>query len=238
MVDSEAIELGYELDNFTVNVGNGVLEPVLNELETISSLAHRQSRVDNNPTPASLTLLVSESIPFNTKQRPVVEKVLGEALYWADHPYDASKRQQTLLYVGGEGGVGKSQIIKAIMAGMDLIRRKEEVILMAPTGAAADNIGGNTFHTSLGISITRSQGHAMTSRVKKLWSRKTIIIIDEVSMMDLGMFGVINNHCKLARSLDRSSTEFFGGLPMVILKVHRPRPPRSRSRRATVFSIS
>lgn len=39
---------------------------------------------------------------------------------------------------------------------MDLIRRKEEVILMALTGAAVDNIGGNTFYTSLGISITRN----------------------------------------------------------------------------------
>ena len=47
-----------------------------------------------------------------------------------------------LLYVGGEGGVGKSQVIKAIVAGMDLIHRKGEVILMAPTGAATNNIGG------------------------------------------------------------------------------------------------
>jgi hypothetical protein len=52
--------------------------------------------------------------------------------------------------------VGKSQIIKGILAGMDLIHRRDEVILMAPTGAAADNIGGNTLYTSLGISITRS----------------------------------------------------------------------------------
>jgi hypothetical protein len=54
-----------------------------------------------------------------------------------------SKRDQELLYVGGEGGVGKSQIIKAIVAGRDLIRRKEEVILMAPTGAPADNSVGH-----------------------------------------------------------------------------------------------
>jgi tRNA G37 N-methylase TrmD len=76
--------------------------------------------------------------------------------------------QQTLLYVGGEGGVGKSQIIKSIVTDMDLIRRKHEVILMAPTGAAADNIGGNTFHTSLGILISRSPGHAIPSRGKAL----------------------------------------------------------------------
>ncbi|KAJ5761292.1 hypothetical protein N7520_008448 [Penicillium odoratum] len=147
----------------------------------------------------------------------VAERILSEALAWADHPYDPSKRQQSRLYVGGEGGVGKSQIIKAIMAGMDLICRKQEVILMAPTGDAADNIGGNTCHTSLGISIDRSRRTAMGARVRKLWARKTIMIVDEISMVDLGMLSVIDSHCKIARSLERGSTDFFGGLPVVIL---------------------
>ncbi|KAI1829025.1 hypothetical protein DTO027I6_10053 [Penicillium roqueforti] len=171
----------------------------------------------NLPTGASLTTLVAEDIPLNTKQRRVVEKILSEALMWADHPYDPSKRQQSLLYVGGEGGVGKSQIVKAIVSGMDLIFRKQEVILMAPTGAAAENIGGSTYHTSLGISINRSQRTAMSSRVRSLWARKTIMIVDEVSMVDLGMLSVIDSHCKTARSLHRDSTDFFGGLPVVIL---------------------
>ena len=56
----------------------------------------------------------------------------------------------------------------------------------------------------------------MTSRVRRLWSRKTIMIVDEVSMMDLTMVSVIDNHCKIAKSLDRSSTDLFGGLPVVI----------------------
>ncbi|PVH69295.1 hypothetical protein DL98DRAFT_387405, partial [Cadophora sp. DSE1049] len=100
---------------------------------------------------------------------------------------------QKLLYVGGEGGVGKSQIIQAIVAGMDLICRKEEVILMAPTGAAADNISGNTYHTALGISIAKTQKTTVSSRVRKLWSKKTVMIIDEVSMTDLSMLSTINN---------------------------------------------
>ena len=84
-----------------------------------------------------------------------MERVLSAALAWGDHPYNASKRDQMLLYVGGEGGVGKSQVIKAIVAGMDLIDRKSKVILMAPTGAAADNISGNTYYTSLGITLAK-----------------------------------------------------------------------------------
>jgi hypothetical protein len=99
---------------------------------------------------------------------------------------------------------------------MNMIGRKDEVILMAPTGAAADNIGGNTYHTSLGISIDRSRGTAMKSRVRRLWSHKTIMFVDEVSMMDLTMISVIDNHCKIAKSPDRSSPDLFGGLPVII----------------------
>ncbi len=61
-----------------------------------------------------------------------------------------------LLYIGGKGGVGKSQVIRAIVAGMDLINCKEELILIAPTGAAAVNIASNTYYTSLDISISKT----------------------------------------------------------------------------------
>ena len=88
---------------------------------------------------------------------------------------------------------------------------------MAPTGAAADNISGNTYHTALGISIAKAQKTIVSSRVRKLWSKKTVIIIDEVSITDLSMLSTINNQCKITRSLDRSSPDLFGGLPIVIL---------------------
>ncbi|KAH6954100.1 hypothetical protein BKA56DRAFT_236176 [Ilyonectria sp. MPI-CAGE-AT-0026] len=170
---------GFEFDDFNLEIGNGIIHPVLTGLDMIPAVADRQCQVGEKPTGASLASILSEHVPLNRKQRLVVERVLSEALAWGDRAYDTSKRQQTLLYVGGEGGVGKSQVIKGIVAGMDLIRRKDEVILMAPTGAAADNIGGNTYHTSLGISINRSRGSAMKPRVRRLWSRKTIMIIDE-----------------------------------------------------------
>jgi hypothetical protein len=181
------------------------------------SLQDRRFRLDENPTAASLASLVGQEIPLNNKQQFVVVKILAEALTWADHPYDSSRRRQLLLCITGEGGTGKSQIPKAIVAAMDLLGRKDEVMLMAPTGAAADTIGGNTYHTSLGISINRLQKSAMGSRVRRLWAHKTIMFIDEMSMIDMTMLSVINDHCRIARSLDRSSPDLFGGLPVVIL---------------------
>lgn len=108
---------------------------------------------------------------------------------------------------------------------MDLIHRKDEVMLMAPTGAAADSIGSSTYHTSLGISLNRYRLGGVGPRVRRLWSRKTIMIIDEISMVDLAALSIVNTHCKIARSLDRSSTDHFGGLPVVILMGDYPSPP-------------
>ncbi|KAF8860613.1 hypothetical protein BDZ45DRAFT_800769 [Acephala macrosclerotiorum] len=171
----------YEMDDFDLDIGDGVLHPILASPESAPNVADRRSQVGDNPTSTSLTLLVNEDVPLNEKQRLIVERVLSGALAWATHAYDDSKRDQKLLYVGGEGGVGKSQIIKAIVAGIDLLCRKEEVILMAPTGAAADNIAGNSYHTALGISIAKTQKITVSSRVRKLWSRKTVMIIDKFS---------------------------------------------------------
>ena len=42
------------------------------------------------------------------------------------------------------------------------------------------------------------------------------MFVDEISMVDLTMLSLIDNHCKIAKSLDRSSPEFFSGLPTVI----------------------
>ena len=210
-------DLAFEVDDFNFSQGDGVLRPTLNSTEGIPNLADRRSQVGDNPSGATLTELVKKDLPLNKKQGLIVERVLSGALAWKDHSYDASQREQMLLYIGGEGGVGKSRVIKAIVAGMDLIERKDEIILLAPTGAAADNIDGNTIHSSLGIGIiSQKQRVNVSPRVKKLWSRITIMIIDEISMVHLTQLSVINNHCKMTKSLDRSSPDFFGGLPIVI----------------------
>lgn len=175
----------FYLDNFNIDTMDGMFHPTFRNTLSVTSLAEPPSDLCDKPTSASLMNVLHDKILLNDKQRIVAEKILSEALMWAEHPYDSSKRQQTLLYVGGEGGVGKRQIIKGIVLGMDLLQRKDEVILMAPTGAAANNIGGNTYHASLGISIIPSQRATTGSRVKSLWSHKTIMIIDEASTVDL-----------------------------------------------------
>lgn len=209
--------LSSDLDDFNIGLTDGALLPTLADSNSLNNVYNHRASLAQSPTATSITAAVGNDIPLNEKQRLVVEKVMFDLLICVDSPYDSSLRKQSLLYVGGEGGVGKSQITKAIVAAMDLIRRREEVILMAPTGAAADAIGGSTYHTSLGISLNRYRRAGVSPRVRRLWSQKTVMIIDEISMVDLAALSIINTHCKVARSLDRSSTDLFGGLPIVIL---------------------
>jgi hypothetical protein len=121
------------------------------------------------------------------------------------------------LLLLGEGGVGKSQAVKGIVAGMDLVERKDEVMIMAPTGIAADKIGGNTYHTALGMPIIgRKEKTSLPSRIVRLWTGKTIMVIDEISMIDLYQMYLINHHCNMARCIPSDSREFLVALPMII----------------------
>jgi hypothetical protein len=43
------------------------------------------------------------------------------------------------------------------------------------------------------------------------------MFINEMSILDLTMLSDINNYCIITRSLDRSSPNLFGELPVVIL---------------------
>lgn len=52
----------YDLDGFSLDIGDAILEPMLNEPEVIPTLADQQSYVEDSSSPTSLTLLVSESI--------------------------------------------------------------------------------------------------------------------------------------------------------------------------------
>ena len=206
-----------DMDDFNLVSGDGILHPALASIDTIPNLANRRLLVGENPFAATLIDLIIDDIPLNTKQRLIVERVLSAALSWNGAAYDASKRDQIFLYVGGNAGVGKSQIITAIVATMDLLSRKDEVLRTAPTGSAADHIDGNTYHSSLGISLAKTQKPTVSPRVRKLLSNKTIMSVDEISMVDQNMLSTINDRCNIARSLDRGSTDLFGGIPIVIV---------------------
>ena len=82
-----------------------------------------------HPQPRQLELSLVVPLIIDQMLSLTVHQILKRALSWRNHPYDATRRQQLLLRVVGKAGVGKSHLIKAIVAGMELIGRKHEVIV-------------------------------------------------------------------------------------------------------------
>ena len=147
------------MDSVSHDVNDGDLIATLIPEEDMEQLRNSPIFLEDNPSASAVMDLVCEKFGLNRKQRLVAEKVVSEAISWKDDPYNPSKRDQLLMYVGGEAGTGKSRIVKAVEIALSLLRRHAEIVLMAPTGSAADNIDGNTYHTTLSMSIGNKPNH-------------------------------------------------------------------------------
>lgn len=59
--------------------------------------------------------------------------------------------EQLKMYIGGMGGTGKSQVIKALIKFFEKRQESHRLIIVAPTGSAAALLAGSTYHSVLGI---------------------------------------------------------------------------------------
>jgi len=60
---------------------------------------------------------------------------------------------QLKMYLGGMGGTGKSQVIKALIYFFEKHNESHRILILAPTGSAAALLNGSTYHSILGITI-------------------------------------------------------------------------------------
>ncbi|KAJ3764375.1 P-loop containing nucleoside triphosphate hydrolase protein, partial [Lentinula raphanica] len=88
------------------------------------------------------------------------------------------------MYIGGMGGTGKSQVVKAVLQLFTLQNRRYAVVVVAPTGNAASLLGGSTYHYLLGINgkFEETPISTMSEVASRLHSIE-YIILDEVSMV-------------------------------------------------------
>ena len=122
-------------------------------------------------------------------------------------------REQLLMYLGGMGGTGKSQVIKALTAFFTIREERGRLLLMAPTGAAACLIGGSTYHSMLRVTSNKEDvGPAKIETVRHNLSGVNVLFIDEVSMISTAdLQRMSGNVCKA-----RNSDLPFGGLHVVL----------------------
>jgi ATP-dependent exoDNAse (exonuclease V) alpha subunit len=94
---------------------------------------------------------------------------------------DPSK--QTLLYIRGEGGIRKTEVIKAFLFSIKLLDKSDQVILSTSTGAAASHIKGSTIHAVLGLSISSANMTSTAAIRRNALRHKRVLIIDEIGII-------------------------------------------------------
>ncbi len=90
------------------------------------------------------------------------------------------------IFIQGVAGSGKSTLIKEYLSSLSKSERKT-VLLIAPTGKAADIIGGITIHKAFELPSSVQFPDEITTVPKALHKIKTIII-DEISMVRIDVF--------------------------------------------------
>jgi hypothetical protein len=76
------------------------------------------------------------------------------------------------------------------MFGLSIVRKHDNVLLTASTGAATTNVNGATYHSALGFGNNRNQPLRQATRSRL--SYKKIFILDEISIVSLENLVQIN----------------------------------------------
>ncbi|MEZ5853992.1 MAG: AAA family ATPase [Hyphomicrobiaceae bacterium] len=122
------------------------------------------------------------------------------------------------LFITGRAGTGKSTLLRALP---ELIA--EEMVIVAPTGLAAVNVGGQTIHSFFGLpprlvgpdDIRRSRNGSVMRKLK-------LLVIDEVSMVRSDLMWAIDQSLRVNRGRAR---EPFGGVRLVMFGDLHQLPP-------------
>src|SRR5258705_8929614 len=88
-----------------------------------------------------------------------------------------------LPQVGGMGGTGKSQVIKAIMSFFDKCKENHHFLVVAPTGATTALQNGSTYHSVLGINDGEFISAKSLAQIRAKLDGVDYIFLDEVSML-------------------------------------------------------
>ncbi|KAJ3512338.1 hypothetical protein NMY22_g15363 [Coprinellus aureogranulatus] len=124
------------------------------------------------------------------------------------------------MYIGGMGGTGKSQVLKALAHFFGLRKEAYRLIVVAPTGSAAALLGGMTYHSAFGINDKATPTNFAS--VKDRLTGVDYVFFDEVSMLSCRDLYRIS--ARLCRVLNNSE-ESFGGLHMIFAGDFAQLPP-------------
>jgi len=150
----------------------------------------------------------------------VIMQKLHEWLYTDDYATFKPLR----MVLNGAGGSGKSVVINTIVTMMRQMFNSNDVIkVVAPTGTAAFNVGGETLHHMLQERVSKTDytpfgmSHQSRKRLVKKFSSLIALICDERSLLTSRLLGTTEQ--KVSETIFNGflNDMSWGGLPILVL---------------------
>lgn len=131
------------------------------------------------------------------------------------------------LFLTGRAGTGKTTLLKRFLEDAG-----DEAVVLAPTGVAAMNAGGQTIHSFFKLPPRLIE----PTDIKRVRNGRVIrtlktVIIDEISMVRADMLDAIDKSLKL----NRGSKRPFGGVRMILAGDLHQLPPVVRGEEAEIL---
>lgn len=129
-------------------------------------------------------------------------------LYLAGHSF----------FITGSAGTGKSFVLNKIVENLKYkFSNPTQYAITSMTGVSSAYLNGQTLHSWSGIRLALESADELTRLVIKrgyrgTWMDVKVLIIDEISMMDLELFEKLH---KIGCTIRKNNTSLFGGIQVI-----------------------
>lgn len=122
--------------------------------------------------------------------------------------YDAIENSSSNVYITGKAGTGKSLLLEYFVG-----HTRKTVAVVAPTGVAALNVGGQTIHSffKFSLDVQKPDEVEVDYKTREILRHIDSVVIDEVSMVSVDIMETINRKFQIAKNNELP----FGGVQLI-----------------------
>jgi hypothetical protein len=236
MCDDEVSDLGLENDNaededrqeqeewmrIQQNIAGGVdVEADVSE-DSVNYWAGLRAQLSDEILASLDDWIAKQKKDFvvNAAVRPIVSsRTLRRGQRRAYNVADRSlTKEQLLMRLEGTAGIGKSHVINTICN----LLRPDEVFVAAPTGKAANGVGGVTLHSLLHLMNSKDLTGAQLRLLQTKFKTIRYLIVNEYSMVGCKLLKRIDSRLRQAKCKPH---ELFGGISILLCGDFKQLPP-------------